>query len=306
MANTPLVPISSSPIVGKMKEINLRNVVSGRPTDALGVFAAQPFMSPKYARHRPNRNHEYEDTMARMFIKVAPDLYKQFLASLDDAETRQIAEVLAGDDNKQGGHGYIDFLLQNANHGFEERFQVAETLSDSYVAFFFGHAPPIFQYQGTLLNTYQDDWTMRMFRIFRDLGRGTQLAKHNLVLRIKYDSMIVTGAMTNFNWSLSAGMQMSSPFSFNLLVKSIQIIYGGLTPPTRFEKEESFTPQGFQLVGAGVGDTAASQTYIGSPPGLPAGVKSEEVLGYGSTNETDPTGTKYTEPEKWEQDLGIV
>ena len=272
MANTPLVPIANSPAVSKMREINLRNVQTGRPTDALGVFAAQPFMSPKYARHRPNRNHEYEDTMARMFIKVAPDLYEKFLASLDDADTRQIATVLAGDDNTQGGHGYIDFLLQSANHGFEEKFQITETLSDSYVAFFFGHAPPIFQYQGILLNTYQDDWTMRMFRIFRDLGRGTQLAKRNLVLRLKYDSMIVTGAMTNFNWSLTAGQQTANSFAFNLLVKSIHVIYGGLAPPTRFEREESFTPQGFQLVGAGVGDTAASQTYIGSPPGLPAGV----------------------------------
>ena len=85
MANIPSVPIANSPIVSKMREINLRNVQTGRPKDALGVFAAQPFMSPKYSRHRPNRNHEYEDTMARMFIKVAPDLYEQFLASLADA-----------------------------------------------------------------------------------------------------------------------------------------------------------------------------------------------------------------------------
>lgn len=305
MANTPLVPITNSPIVSRMVDINLRNSQTGRPKDALGVFASQPFLSPKYTRHRPNRNHEYEDTMARMFIKVAPDLYKQFLSSIDDAETRKIAEVLAGDDDTQGGHGYIDFLLQNASHNFEEKFQVTETLADSYVAFFFGHAPPIFNYSGTLLNTFQDDWTMRMFRVFRDLARGTQLARRNLVLRIKYDSMIVTGAMTNFQWALVAGQEMASPFSFNLLVKNIHIIYGGLTPPTRFDKEESFTPQGFQLVGAGVGDDSASQTYIGSPPGLPAGVTNEVQLTYGST-ESDATGTTYIEPTQWEQDLNIV
>ncbi len=305
MANTPQIPLTPE-LTASMVELNTyQNARNGRPTDALGVFASQPFMSPKYARHRTQRNHEFEDSMARMFIKVAPDLYEKFIASLADSDTQEIAQVLAGDEVKQGGNGYIDFLLQSAQHGFEEKFQVSETLADSYVAFFFGHAPPVFRYQGTLMNTYQDDWTMRMFRIFRDLGRGTQLAKHNQILRLKYDSMIVSGAMTGFNWTLNAGQEMACPFSFSLLVKSIHVIYGGMAPPTRFEREDSFTPQGFQLEGSGVGDDAASQTYIGTPPGLPAGVTSEEQLNFGAT-QTDATGTTYTEPEQFEVDLGIV
>jgi hypothetical protein len=304
MANTPLVPLEDN-MGAEMRTINLAaNATTGRPADALGQFAAQPFLSPKYARHRQNRNHEFEDTMARMFIKVAPDLYEQFLASLDDAETRAIAEVLAGDDVKQGGHGYIDFLLQNANHNFEEKFQVAETLADSYVAFFFGHAPPMFQYSGTLFNSYQDDWTMRMFRIFRDLARGTQLARRGLILRLKYDSMIVAGAMTNFQWTTTAGAQTYTPFSFNLLVKSIHVIYGGMSPPTRFDRQQAFTPANFQLVGAGVGERAATQTYLGSPPGLPAGLRNEEQLDYGQSV-PDETGTSYAKPLLYEEVLGI-
>lgn len=297
MANTPQIPLGGN-AVSRMISLNLaQNPRTGRPTDAVGVFAAQPFMSPKYARHRTKRNHEFEETMARMFIKVAPDLYEQFIASLEDAETQEVARVLAGDDVSKGGHGYIDFLLQNAQHSFEEKFQVVETLSDNYVAFFFGHAPPMFQYQGTLMNTYQDDWTMRMFRIFRDLARGTQLARRDLILRLKYDSMIVSGAMTNFQWSITAGRETYSPFSFNLLVKSIHVIYGSLAPPTKFVRQESFTPEGFQLVGAGVGDTAASQTYVGAPPGLPEGV-SPAVLEQYFEPEPDATGTYYQEPEQ--------
>ena len=34
--------------------------------------------------------------------------------------------------------------------------------------------------------------------------------------------MIVTGAMTNINWSLTAGQETHCPFSFNLLVKDVQ------------------------------------------------------------------------------------
>jgi len=307
MANYPRVPINESLITQSMNNINIRNVPEGRPVTSTGVFASQPFMSPKYARHRSNRHHEFEDTMARMFIKVAPDLYEKFLTSLDDEDTRKIAKVMAGDDVNKGGHGYIDFLLQTATHAFNEKMQVSETLSDSYVAFFFGHAPPVFQYQGTVLNTYQDDWTMRMFRIFRDLGRGTQMARRNLILRLKYDSMIVSGVMTQFTWSLQAGAEMSVPFSFSLLVKDIQVLYGGMSPPTQFEKEGQFTSESFQLAGSGFGDTQAAQTYVGRPPGQPAGVN-EEQASYGQTGDiTDPTGTPVSEgPQEWEYDSNIV
>jgi len=307
MSNAPRVPIYASTIANTMRNINLRNVQDGRPAGATGVFASQPFMSPKYVRHRSNRHHEFEDTMARMFIKVAPDLYDKFIASLDDVDTRRIAKVLAGDDVKKGGHGYIDFLLQNAVHAFSEKMQVSETLSDSYVAFFFGHSPPIFQYSGTLLNTYQDDWTMRMFRIFRDLARGTQMARRNLILRLKYDSMIVSGVMTQFQWSLSAGAEMSTPFSFNLLVKDIQVLYGGMSPPTQYVREGRFTPEDFQLAGTGIGDTEAAQTYVGRPPGQPAGVNEEQARFGSSSDLTDPTGTPISiGPEEWERDLNIV
>jgi hypothetical protein len=264
-------------------------------------------MSPKYVRHRANRHHEFEDTMARMFIKVAPDLYEKFLASLDDEDTRRVAAVLAGDDVKKGGHGYIDFLLQSATHSFDEKMQVSETLSDSYVAFFFGHAPPIFQYSGTLLNTYQDDWTMRMFRIFRDLARGTQMARRNLILRLRYDSMIVSGVMTQFQWSLAAGAEMSSPFSFNLLVKDIQILYGGMSPPTKYTREGKFAPEDFQLIGSGIGSEEARQTYIGRPPGQPEGVSEEYATFGSSSDQTDATGTPVSrELDTWVYDTNVV
>lgn len=142
------------------------------------------------------------------------------------------------------------------------------------------------------MNTYQDDWTMRMFRIFRDLGRGTQLARRGQILRLKYDSMIVTGAMTNFRWSLTAGQETYCPFGFSLLVKSIQIIYGGLSLPTRFRsREEPFVPGGFELTGSGLENEEGSLSYTGAPPVEPEGVKPAEELPYGVTQQSDATGT---------------
>lgn len=302
--DTLIAPIHNSNIVSAVDGfLPYQNAKTGRPTEARGVFSALPFMTPKYMRHRPYRRHEFDQTMARMFIQVSPKLYDSFVASLEDEDTKKIARVLTGDDVNKGGRGYIDFLLQRAVHELNEKVQISETLADSYVAFFFGHAPPVFQYAGLLYNTYQDDWTMRMFRIFKNLGRGTQLARHGLVMSIRYDSMIVTGAMMSFMWTLVAGQEAHCLFNFTFLVKSIQVIYGNVAPPTKFEKEESFTPEGTQLEGSGVGDTSAQQTTVDAPQEMPAGVSIDEL--YFDQSPADVTGTVFVPLLPAEQETGF-
>jgi hypothetical protein len=278
MAN-PVTDVPLTPAFDEfMSQVGLANQQSSRDPSARGVHSTFPMATAKMFRHRQDRHHEFEDTMARMFIQVPGGLYEKFLASLEDPATRELAQYLTGDDVKKGGIGYIDFLLQTATHAFTEKVQIVETLSDNYVAFFFGHEAPRFTYSGTLLNTYEDDWAMRMFRIYRDLGRGTQLAKHGQLLRLRYDSMIVSGAMLNFRWELAAGIETYCPFSFDLLVKNVSIIYGSLSPPTDLHMfDNSFSPEGYHLDSVDGG--AATKTYFGAPP---------------STEGTDVTGTPKT------------
>ncbi len=262
-------------VLPEMISINQENGQTGRDRKALGTFAAQPFYSPKYARHKADRHHEFEDTMARMYIQVPKSLYTNFLKSLPTGELAAIAKVLTGTGGKTGGYGYIDFLLQRAHHALNDKYQVVETLSDSYVAFFFGMQAPVFNYSGILYNTFQDDWAMRMFRIFNEFGRGTQLARRGFVMRLRYDSMIVNGAMTNFEWDLTADSETGVPFSFNLLVKSIQVISTGLTDPTNLRDLgfNQFEPESAgSLFVAGSGEAAKS--LIGGAPVKPPGISS--------------------------------
>jgi len=233
------------------------NKVQGRDPNAQGVYAAWPASTPKYMRHRQGRPHEFFDSLARMYVRIRGKnpgqiqaKYKQILNSFADAETQDVARQLIGNGREVGGMGYIDFLLQRVDHPINEKFQVVETLSDNYVAFFFGQQAPVFSFSGTLMNTYQDDWAMRMFRLFRDIARGTQLARRGLLFYIRYDSMIVSGAMLNFNFSLNAEMEMAIPFSFQLLVKKVHLVYGGLSQPTDLSTTNAgtFLPPDYQLV----------------------------------------------------------
>lgn len=317
MANSPRVPIQNSEIVSVVGNINtFNNSFTGRDPNSQGVFGSYPFMSPKYVRHRPGRNSEYMDTMARMFIQVPPELYNSFIAGLPDEETQKIARVLTGDGVNKGGKGYFDFLLQTAQHSLTEKVQIVETLSDNYVAYFFGTSPPVWQYQGVLMNTYQDDWTMRMFRIYQELSRGTQLAKRGFILRLRYDSMIVTGAMMNFGWQLVGGAETYCRFDFSLLVKDVQIIYGGLGSPTKIDKDAQFLPAFMQTTAS----EEATQTVI-ECSSVPEGVQqssasnSADVFPWEQTMEEwdnqyfsmpDATGTLVVAPNTVSGEQSIV
>ena len=268
----PFVPLFDDPLAAGASRNTLQNAAAGRDPKAQGVFSSQPYATPKFLRHITDRHHEFEDTMARMFIRVPPGQYQKFLNSITDFETRSIAEKLTGgDDVKQGGVGYVDFLLHTANHAFEEKVQVVETLSDNYVAFFFGQSAPVFSYTGTLYNTFQDDWTMRMFRIYRDMARGTQLARRGFLLYLMYDSWIVRGSMLNLRWQQEAENSLSVPFSFSILVKKVDILYGGLTPPTDISKIAiSFAPMGFNYLPETLALPKASQAQSPTTDNPPA------------------------------------
>ncbi len=190
----------------------------------VGVFSPYPMATEQ--RHNPTTppNHEGKDTMARMFIKTSTEYRDKKMERASSESDRSVFKTILGSNKASDGTGvgYMDFLLQSANHSFSEKVQVTETLEDNYVAYFFGKSAPTWTYQGTVLNTKQDNWAAQLRFIFNRLARGTMLARSGHILRLKYDNMIVTGAMTSLQWSLQAGQETYCPFSFSLLVKDVQ------------------------------------------------------------------------------------
>jgi len=94
-------------------------------------------------------------------------------------------------------------------------------LGDNYVAFFFGQEPPIFQYAGSLLNSMQDDQRTGFGLAYQHLLRGSQLAKRGGLVRIRYDSTIVSGTLISTGQTLNADNELIVPFQFSVLVKEV-------------------------------------------------------------------------------------
>jgi len=189
-----------------------------------GVFAEVPGATPKYAVNDGTVDGDFRESLARLFLPVKN--YDSFIKEFETKpETQRIAKVLGGtvdsEGNTSGGNGYIDFLLQNVQHTIQEKSQIIETLADEHIAYFFGQGAAVFTYSGTLLNTKQDDQAMNMLRLYNEMGRGTKLAQRNTLLSIRYDGLIVSGAMLGLSLGLNAEMEMAVPFNFSLLVKQI-------------------------------------------------------------------------------------
>ena len=191
-----------------------------------GIFAAFPGATPKYSKNNGEQETDFRGSMARLFLQVPK--YGEFVKEFRGSRTQPLARVLGGQSDEKtgtsGGAGYIDFLLQNVQHSYQEKAQIVETLADDHVAYFFGQSAPTFGYSGSLINTKQDDQAMNMLRLYRDIGRGTKLAQRNTLISIRYDGLIVSGAMTNLSWSLNAELETVVPFSFSLLVKQVTIL----------------------------------------------------------------------------------
>lgn len=211
------------------------------PSPRKGVFSQHPGMTPKYHTNNNNASLEY---MARMFIPFGDDQTgdkrKAFINSFDDkTRSRELAAALATtgrtDTGNAFGMGYIDFLLQKAQESFQEKYQVVEVLGDNYVSYFFGQAPPVFTYSGTLLNSVQDDWRTAFHIMYNDIIRGTQMARKKLVVTLAYDDVFVTGVLVNMTQLLTAEFELGASFSFNILVKRFDVHsrFGGAAfPPT--------------------------------------------------------------------------
>ena len=196
-----------------------------------GQFSQFPGATPKYALNRGARDAENRESMARLFIEIPEGKREAFINSVPHA-SRALARVLCGGLTGRA-MGFIDFLMTGAQEAFSEKYQVVETLSDNFIVYFFGQRAPTFQYGGTLLNTYQDDQRVWMMRLYQDILRGTQLARRKLLVRLRYDSVIVSGMLVAHGQSLTGDAVDHAAFNFTMIPTHYTIFTPNVCAPTQ-------------------------------------------------------------------------
>lgn len=262
-------------------EVSAYDAVSARQLGVpSGVFAKFPGATPKYAINKGPRDAEYLNTMARMFIQMSGKERSQFIKSVPP-ETRELARVLAGTGTRSGGGlGFIDFLLTQVDESFQEKFQIVETLSDNFIVYTFGQKAPMFTYSGIALNTYQDDQRVWLMRLYRDVLRGTQLARRKKLVRIRYDSVIVSGIFVAHSQSLKGDAENYAQFSFSLIPTQYVIFTPSVGVPA--QATTAFTEgAALGLVSTQTPDDTRQRvapTTFGTPSSKPAAQKTPSSL----------------------------
>lgn len=251
-----------------------------------GVFSTHPAMTPKYT---PTNDDRALETMARLLIPMSGQkALDKFVASFggpSSSEAQKLAKTLASIGNKGSkgayGLGYIDFLLVSAVESYQEKVQIVDVLSDNYVAYYFGAAPPVFQYSGVLLNSKQDDWRSAFTIIYNDIIRGTELARRKAVVTLSYDNMAVTGTVMNMSQNFSADgpfYQLAASFNFSLLVQRIDVERITLSPPTEVASFPSYVKPG---------EFATRQFDVPPKTIRTTGLPSSQVVDRKKTNDID-------------------
>ena len=246
--------------------------------ESQGVFARFPGATPKYAINQGIRDNEYRETMARMFIQMGPKERDAFVKAIkrSSPETAALAEVLCGvGAGGSGGTGFIDFLLTSVQEPFQEKIQVVETLSDNFIVYCFGQAAPQFQYSGVLLNTYQDDQRVWMTRLYQDILRGTQLARRRKLVRLRYDSVIVSGIIVAMQQTLNGTEENSAQFAFTLIPMQYAIFTEAVGNPT-LVKSSSTEGGKYNLRTIGIPKTNKIKTSATTSPLEPANPRANE------------------------------
>ena len=245
---------------GTLREIFMKGAPEGGRS--YGAFGNNPGSTSKTARNAGRRDAENRDTMARLFIEIPSKRQEDFLASVPP-ESKELARVLMSGTGTGGsaGTGFFDFLLTNTQENFSEKAQIIDTLTDNYVLYFGGREPTMAAFNGILLNTYQDDQRVWFLRAYSSILRGTQLATRNLIARLRYDSFLASGYLLNLSMGLDSDTEITaSRFSFQMVVKRLQVVSPAVFSPTGLHPSEEQPPEALTPTGDPV-DTGENLAY---------------------------------------------
>ncbi len=228
-----------------------------------GDFGLHPGATPKWALNQGLRDAEHREGLARMFIQM-PEQERDFFVKSCPSETQHLAKILCGvGTGASGGTGFVDFLLQNAQESFREKYQTVESLSDNFIIYLFGQEATPFQYSGMLKNTYQDDQRVWMTRLYRDVLRGTQLARRRKLVRLRYDSVIVSGVLLGLEMTVDGNLIDGVPFGFTLMPMQYVIFTPDIGAPAQLST--AFT-EGSELELSTMAVPSTGQLRVTAPP----------------------------------------
>jgi hypothetical protein len=180
-------------------------------TVTLGMYRGVASTTPKYSI-KAGRDTISEDlTVARMYLPIS---------TAQDINPKSPFTIKPGVKKFFNGKSgaYVGFLLSQVTESKTEKAEVIPLVGDGFASYFFGQNPRTYMFDGFLLNTKECLWRDLFDYLYKEVFRGSKVAKHSKLVRIAYDGRIVSGVMTAMSQVLSSQNELYSQFQFSLLV----------------------------------------------------------------------------------------
>lgn len=207
----------SGPVYGGDSSLN-----EGAESRYKGVYAEHPAFTPKYDASASLDSTQ--STQARMYIPVPTEaLFSQIKSALPE-QAKRYADAMVQRGPQFAGRIYVDFVIQSVQESFQEKVQVTEVLSDSYIAYFFGQRAPQWSFSGIVLNTQQNQWYDAWHILYSNLIRGSKTSTFKVPVVIAYDTRRVVGSLIATSTGLNANNETFAQLSFSVLVKQVQYL----------------------------------------------------------------------------------
>lgn len=157
---------------------------------------------------------------------------------------------------------FTKFILEGVQESHAERSQIVETFGEFYT-FFFGERPPIYNFNGTLVNSKSINWVADFMFYYENFLRGTKCVENNATLVITYGGRQIEGFMLNSGTGTQAINDKGVAFNFQILVidrkiLSLSVDFGLVIKNGQFAQDETFLRK---LAEAGLSRAEVSRAY---------------------------------------------
>ena len=189
--------------------------------------------TPDY--YRNGRQQTYEKKVGDQDVIItewAPipqlvvDRVQPTLASIRLIDT---SDTATANDKRSPGKRLIPefskFFLTAVHESHREKVQTVETFNDWY-AFFYGEAPPVYNFSGYLLNFANYNWLNEFMYYYQNFWRGTKAVELGAKIYLTYNYQQVQGYIINVSTDVQAVTDKGAPFSIQMLVTKRKIFNG--------------------------------------------------------------------------------
>jgi hypothetical protein len=153
----------------------------------------------------------YRDGNSSAYLPRSIDTFAD--ANNSPASIRIYGSSNANEQERDFIPAYTKFILSGTQEAHQERAQIVETFSDFYV-FFYGEKPPIYTYNGFLINAKNINWVADFMYYYDNHMRGTKCVESKTRLILTYGGRQVEGYILSFGMQTQAETENGVPITF--------------------------------------------------------------------------------------------